>query len=100
MSSRSYLPPPVKAVSIPNKSGGVRVLGVPTVSDRIAQMVVKLQIEPILEPVFFCQIPMATGQRNLQSMLSVLRVAGAGNRIGFWSLTSEDFSTTSRMIYY
>lgn len=52
MSSGSYFPPPVKAVPIPKKSGGTRVLGVPTVSDRIAQMVVKMTLEPILEPVF------------------------------------------------
>ena len=42
MSSGSYFPPPVKAVPIPKKSGGVRVLGVPTVSDRIAQTAVKM----------------------------------------------------------
>ena len=52
MSSGSYFPPPVKAVEIPKKSGGVRVLGVPTVADRIAQMVVKLQLEPKVEPIF------------------------------------------------
>jgi len=52
MSSGSYFPPPVKAVPIPKKSGGTRVLGVPTVSDRIAQTVVKMMLEPILEPVF------------------------------------------------
>ena len=52
MSSGSYLPPAVKAVSIPKKSGGERILGVPTVSDRIAQTVVTLVLEPILEPVF------------------------------------------------
>jgi len=52
MSSGSYFPPPVKAVPIPKKSGGVRVLGVPTVSDRIAQMVVKKVLEPELEPIF------------------------------------------------
>ena len=52
MSSGSYFPPPVKAVSIPKKSGGTRVLGVPTVSDRIAQTVVKEVLEPILDPVF------------------------------------------------
>lgn len=46
MSSGSYFPPPVHAVSIPKKSGGERILGVPTVSDRIAQMVVKQLIEP------------------------------------------------------
>lgn len=52
LSSGSYFPPPVKAVSIRKKSGGTRTLGVPTVSDRIAQTVVKLVLEPILEPVF------------------------------------------------
>ncbi len=50
--SGSYFPPPVKAVPIPKKSGGTRVLGVPAVSDRIAQTVVKPALEPILEPVF------------------------------------------------
>ena len=40
MSSGSYFPPPVKAVEIPKKDGGKRVLGIPTVADRIAQMVV------------------------------------------------------------
>ena len=52
MSSGSYFPPPVKQVEIPKKQGGIRVLGVPTVSDRIAQMVVKLHIEPSLEAIF------------------------------------------------
>jgi RNA-directed DNA polymerase len=52
MGSGSYFPPPVKAVPIPKKSGGTRILGVPTVADRVAQMVVKLVLEPILDPVF------------------------------------------------
>ncbi|MEN8670064.1 MAG: group II intron reverse transcriptase/maturase, partial [Ketobacter sp.] len=52
MSSGSYFPPSVKAVPIPKKSGGERLLGVPTVSDRIAQTVVTMTLEPILEPVF------------------------------------------------
>ncbi|MGB5775033.1 MAG: group II intron reverse transcriptase/maturase [Sedimenticolaceae bacterium] len=52
MSSGSYIPPAVKAVPIPKKSGGERILGVPTVSDRIAQTAVTLVLEPILEPVF------------------------------------------------
>jgi RNA-directed DNA polymerase len=52
MCSGSYFPPPVKAVPIPKKSGGVRLLGVPTVADRVAQTVVKLVLEPVLEPVF------------------------------------------------
>jgi RNA-directed DNA polymerase len=46
MSSGTYFPPPVHAVSIPKKSGGQRILGVPTVADRVAQMVVKHVIEP------------------------------------------------------
>ena len=51
-SSGSYFPPPVKAVPIPKKSGGVRMLGVPTVSDRIAQTAVKMWLEPRLDPIF------------------------------------------------
>jgi RNA-directed DNA polymerase len=54
MSSGSYFPPPVKAVEIPKKDGGKRTLGIPTVADRIAQMVVKMYFEPEVEP-HFCQ---------------------------------------------
>lgn len=52
MSSGSYFPPAVKGVAIPKKSGGERILGIPTVSDRIAQTTVTLALEPLLEPVF------------------------------------------------
>lgn len=52
MSSGSYFPPPVKAVAIPKKDGGERILGIPTVADRVAQMVVKLHFEPMVEPYF------------------------------------------------
>ena len=52
MSSGSYFPPPVMAIPIPKKTGGERLLGVPTVGDRICQMVVKLVFEPQVEPIF------------------------------------------------
>lgn len=52
MSSGSYMPPPVNAVPIPKKSGGTRVLGIPTVADRVAQTAVKMVLEPVLDPMF------------------------------------------------
>ena len=52
MCSGSYFPPPVRGVPIPKKSGGTRMLGVPTVADRVAQTVVKMVLEPVLEPCF------------------------------------------------
>lgn len=52
MSSGAYFPPPVKTVEIPKKDGKKRKLGIPTVSDRIAQTVVKLIIEPKIDSIF------------------------------------------------
>ena len=53
MSSGTYFPPPVKAVEIPKPhGGGTRILGVPTVADRIAQTVVALQLQPRAESIF------------------------------------------------
>ena len=52
MSSGSYFPPAVRTVLISKKQGGKRPLGIPAVSDRIAQGVVKDFLEPILEPLF------------------------------------------------
>ena len=52
MASGSYHPPPVKGVPIPKKSGGTRMLGVPTVADRIAQTAAKMMLEPGLENIF------------------------------------------------
>jgi group II intron reverse transcriptase/maturase len=71
MSSGSYFPLPVRAVPIPKKSGGERILGVPTVADRVAQMVVKQVIEPILEPIFLAD---SYGYRPNKSALDAVGV--------------------------
>lgn len=53
LSSGTYFPPPVRAVEIPKAHGpATRTLGVPTVADRVAQTVVRLYLEPLVEPVF------------------------------------------------
>lgn len=52
MSSGTYFPPPVLEVEIPKADGKIRKLGVPSISDRIAQTVVKQYLEPIVEPHF------------------------------------------------
>lgn len=52
MSSGTYFPPSVRAVEIPKADGGTRVLGVPTVGDRVAQTVAALTLEPRTESIF------------------------------------------------
>jgi RNA-directed DNA polymerase len=74
MSSGTYFPPPVRSVEIPKNDGkgGIRRLGVPTVSDRIAQTVVKLYLEPEVEPVFH---PDSYGYRPKKSALDAVAKA-------------------------
>jgi RNA-directed DNA polymerase len=71
MSSGSYFPPPVKAVAIEKKNGGERILGIPTVADRVAQMVVKQVIEPTIESSF---LPDSYGYRPGKSALDAIAV--------------------------
>jgi len=71
MSSGSYFPPPVKAVEIPKKSGGRRMLGVPSVADRVAQMVAKIYFEPKVEPYFHKD---SYGYRPRKSAVDALKV--------------------------
>lgn len=71
MASGSYFPPAVRAVAIPKKTGGERILGIPTVSDRIAQMVVKLIVEPLVEPHFLAD---SYGYRPNKSALDAVGI--------------------------
>ena len=69
LSSGSYMPPPVLRVEIPKSDGGMRKLGIPTIADRIAQMVVKQRIEPELEQHFH---PNSYGYRPNKSALEAV----------------------------
>jgi len=71
MSSGSYFPPAIRLVEIPKKTGGVRVLGITTVADRIAQTVAKIYIEPALERLFH---PDSYGYRPGKSALQAIGV--------------------------
>lgn len=71
MSSGCYFPPAVKAVEIPKKSGGKRILGVPTVADRVAQMVAKIHFEPTVEPYFH---PDSYGYRPGKSAVDAIAI--------------------------
>jgi len=72
MSSGSYFPSPVRKVDIPKPDGRMRPLGIPTVADRVAQMVVKHYLEPILEPHFH---PDSYGYRPGKSALDAVGIA-------------------------
>ncbi|GLW98835.1 group II intron reverse transcriptase/maturase [Microtetraspora sp. NBRC 16547] len=72
MSSGCYFPPPVRMVEIPKPGGnGVRVLGVPSVADRVAQTVAAMVLEPGVEKIFH---PDSYGYRPRKSALDAVGV--------------------------
>jgi len=73
MASGSYFPPPVKEVEIPKKGGSIRKLGIPTISDRVGQMVVKMFVEPRLEAIFSPNSYGYRPKRNAHQALSKVR---------------------------
>jgi RNA-directed DNA polymerase len=83
MSSGSYMPPPVRTVAIPKKLGGERMLGIPSVSDRVAQTVWKLYFEPMVEPNFHKD---SYGYRPGKSALDAVEVTRTRCRTYQWVL--------------
>jgi RNA-directed DNA polymerase len=69
MASGSYVPKPVRGVEIPKKNGKKRLLGIPTIEDRVAQMVVRQRLEPLLESIF---LPDSYGYRPSKSAIDAV----------------------------
>ena len=95
MSSGSYFPPPVRRVDIPKGAGRTRPLGMPTVADRIAQVVVKRSLEPEVEKHFHPDFPMGTGRGSRRLRPSGRRASGVGAMTGCSISTSKAFLTPS-----
>ena len=82
MSSGSYFPSPVKAVEIPKRTGGTRTLGIPTVTDRIAQAIVVMMIEQKIDKLFHTDSYGYRPNKNALDGVAMLQGNDAGNMSG------------------
>ena len=78
MQSKQYQPQPVKRVEIPKEDGGVRLLGIPAVRDRIVQQVLLDILQPIFDLDFH---PSSYGYRPKRSCHDAMT----------WSINSSSF---------
>lgn len=81
--SGSYFPPPVLEKRIPKDDGRERILGIPTVADRIAQGAVKIYVESRLEPIFHED---SYGYRPGKSAHEALQTCASRCRERSWAL--------------
>ena len=81
MASGSYFPPPVKEVEVSKQDGKIRKLGIPTISDRVGQMVVKDYLEPRFEKIFS---PTSYGYRPNKNAHQAIEAVRANSRRADW----------------
>jgi len=77
-----YQPKPVRRVEIPKPLGGVRLLGVPCVRDRVVQARMRMLLEPILDPQFSeNSYGFRPGRNQEQAVRAAQRIVESGKEI-------------------
>lgn len=94
LSSGSYFPPAVRSVEIPKPDGRMRQLGIPTVSDRVAQTVVRSHFEKQVEPYFH---PDSYAYRQGRSTLDAIRVTRQLRKIKEQAKREEIYDTVATL---